>query len=1026
MTHSCYHAFRASPSTRTAGRYRATAVTAILLSTFLGVAASGTAGYGAGELRYRLKDGQKLAYSSQVEATVGGDVYTVEGTSLYAVHVAYASRHSSKPETGSGSAFVVHADGYLITCNHVVEKADKIAVKLAGKEYVAEVVSRDTDADLAVLKIPANGLPTVPLGDSDKVELAQDVRAVGYPLSDLLGSSIKMSRGTISGFVERESQKLFQVDAPINPGNSGGPLVNERGEVIGVASAKLAGAVVSSVGFAIPAKAALRLLDEKNIAYKSGGAPSDLKGPELARRVTPAVALVSVTIEPDVRGYFFDLRERRVWRRRAKGSDPNAPGELIDDVRLAAKAQLQPTRLPFAHHGRPWHGLPFGLGTHQLVGIEPIPSAQQNKWGLSTDHCLLENCLPDKVRGVPQNVRHGCNAARAKVISSYEAVDTSGQKRKITKHFAVKNGRAPGKDTPVVEMDGQGTLIFDVAAGLIERMEFSGELVISTTGKPLVVPVKFRYRQIDPATVKEADLVIKDVPPVPDHARPAPHDPRLTPIERPKPRLPVEQVAVPSVEALRKATSAVSSTLGKRISAAKTPDEKIALAEEMLGAARDDTDPASRYAMLNQARLLAIGSGDLATVLRILDEILAGFEIDATRAKRSVLTAVAKNASGQSQWKPIGELAAELFAEATIADDFAAAETLLATAQRAAKQGQDDKLLKRLSRRQSQFRQLQEFFEKSKPHRDTLAANPDHPEANLMMGRYHCFLKRNWNTGLPLLAKGNDAELRLAALAELIAPATADKMMQLGDRWWAIAASGEADFKDAARGRALTWYQQALGDLSGATKQKIEARLEEHPGLLDAEAERSFTEDATTASLPGGSCPRRLIRHVAREIEGHRITKTEEPGFKHGCEPFEFVPEKPGVLIGLDIDLRVFGKISQVTPIFLTADGQTRGPAIGTEGKENFTLLAKEGYAIGEVVIGAGIGIDAIQVVYRKIEDNGLSIDDSYQSEWHPKRRGKEVTLGGEGRPVVGLLGRQNGRGEVTALGLMLTQLAPK
>ena len=71
MTLSCCHAFHASPATRGAGRYRAPAVAAILLGTFLGVLASGTAGYGAGKLRYRWKDGQKLAYSSQVEATVG-------------------------------------------------------------------------------------------------------------------------------------------------------------------------------------------------------------------------------------------------------------------------------------------------------------------------------------------------------------------------------------------------------------------------------------------------------------------------------------------------------------------------------------------------------------------------------------------------------------------------------------------------------------------------------------------------------------------------------------------------------------------------------------------------------------------------------------------------------------------------------------------------------------------------------------------------------------------------------------------
>src|SRR5262249_46239517 len=160
------------------------------------------------------------------------------------IHSSRAEAPRGQPEgeqTMTGTGFVVTADGYLVTCAHVVAGATKIEVALGGRTYAAKAIASDADNDLAVLKGEAGGLPALPLAASDAAEVGQEVRALGFPLSDVLGNDLKATRGTISGISKADGRKRLQIDAPINPGNSGGPLVTEGGEVIGVNSAKLAG-----------------------------------------------------------------------------------------------------------------------------------------------------------------------------------------------------------------------------------------------------------------------------------------------------------------------------------------------------------------------------------------------------------------------------------------------------------------------------------------------------------------------------------------------------------------------------------------------------------------------------------------------------------------------------------------------------------------------------------------------------------------------------------------------------------------
>src|SRR5712692_8526541 len=154
---------------------------------------------------------------------------------------------------GTGSGVIVDKDGIVVTNNHVVGDAKEVEVRLSDKsKYVGQVIGRDPDTDLAVVKITADrALPTVPFGDSSKVRVGQWVMAVGNPFS--LDRTVTV--GVVSG-LERDAVRLsryeafIQTDASINPGNSGGPLFNIKGEVIGINTAIINYA--QGIGFAIP------------------------------------------------------------------------------------------------------------------------------------------------------------------------------------------------------------------------------------------------------------------------------------------------------------------------------------------------------------------------------------------------------------------------------------------------------------------------------------------------------------------------------------------------------------------------------------------------------------------------------------------------------------------------------------------------------------------------------------------------------------------------------------------------------
>jgi serine protease Do len=155
-----------------------------------------------------------------------------------------------------GSGFIIDKEGFIVTNNHVIEDADKIKVKLKnGKEFDAEIVGRDPNTDIALIKIKSkNNLPVVKLGDSDALKVGQWVVAIGSPfgLEHTVTAGIVSAKGRIIGSGPYDD--FIQTDASINPGNSGGPLINMEGKVIGINTAIIASG--QGIGFAIPINSA--------------------------------------------------------------------------------------------------------------------------------------------------------------------------------------------------------------------------------------------------------------------------------------------------------------------------------------------------------------------------------------------------------------------------------------------------------------------------------------------------------------------------------------------------------------------------------------------------------------------------------------------------------------------------------------------------------------------------------------------------------------------------------------------------
>jgi S1-C subfamily serine protease len=219
--------------------------------------------------------------------------------------VAYDFFYGAVPQQGMGSGFVIDTEGHILTNFHVVEGARQVEVTTSDKKkYKAQIVGTDPVHDLAVIQIPNKAVPQAEIGDSKSLVVGQKVYAIGNPF----GLSGTMTRGIISSIRSLKGQRGFideaiQTDAAINPGNSGGPLLNARGQVIGINTMILTGGVEQSagIGFAIPINTAKAVLDDLvhlgRVRRPEMGVRTIPIGPELADQLGLAAGSGLLVVE---------------------------------------------------------------------------------------------------------------------------------------------------------------------------------------------------------------------------------------------------------------------------------------------------------------------------------------------------------------------------------------------------------------------------------------------------------------------------------------------------------------------------------------------------------------------------------------------------------------------------------------------------------------------------------------------------------------------------------------------------------
>ena len=214
-------------------------------------------------------------------------------------------RPSSQVEEGTGSGFIVDANGLILTNAHVVDGADQVSVLLKdGRRLQGKVLGADPVTDVAVVKVEATNLPTVSLGNSELLQPGEWAIAIGNPLGldNTVTAGIISATGRSSADIGVGDRRVgfIQTDAAINPGNSGGPLLNEKGEVVGMNTAIISGA--QGLGFAVPINTAKRISD---LLIANGKVDHPYLGIQMA------------TITPD-------LKQRL-------NNDPNSPFSVQED-----------------------------------------------------------------------------------------------------------------------------------------------------------------------------------------------------------------------------------------------------------------------------------------------------------------------------------------------------------------------------------------------------------------------------------------------------------------------------------------------------------------------------------------------------------------------------------------------------------------------------------------------------------------------------------------------------------------------
>jgi hypothetical protein len=293
-----------------------------------------------------------------------------------------------------------------------------------------------------------------------------------------------------------------------------------------------------------------------------------------------------------------------------------------------------------------------------------------------------------------------------------------------------------------------------------------------------------------------------------------------------------QRLPVPDEAARSQARTEIRSLYEEEYRLARQPVAKVDLARKLMAVVSPEADdPLGMYALLEEARSLAMEARDGELAISIVEELARRFDVDEWVLKVDVVREQSVAAKTLPERGAVYQAAVKLAEEAAQAEAYGSAIELLGIADRLAQRVRAYALAKECRSRIRELTDEKQQWELAQQARAKLADDPDDPAANRVLGLFLCFVRDVWEQGLPLLIKANDSGLQRVLEQELNPPSDAPRQARLGDLWWDTAGRAAGSEKQQFTARACHWYRQAVVGLNGVEKARVERLLEKHDPL---------------------------------------------------------------------------------------------------------------------------------------------------------------------------------------------------
>jgi hypothetical protein len=286
------------------------------------------------------------------------------------------------------------------------------------------------------------------------------------------------------------------------------------------------------------------------------------------------------------------------------------------------------------------------------------------------------------------------------------------------------------------------------------------------------------------------------------------------------------KIAAPTGDSLKEATRLVTAVFKTDVSTASTPALRGELSRKMLEAGRQEADAAGKFVILSMARDMAIEAGDIDALRPVIEELDRNYAIDRVKLAAEAVGVAAKNVRSAEQRKALADWCPVLLEGAIEADRYDTARSVAELYQGTARSLNDAALQKEAAGAVLRVRELESGLAVLKKALEVLAENPADADANLKAGRFRCFLKGDWENGLPMLAQGSDKMLAALAKGDMALADEAAEQVKVADGWFSAAQGMGGSSKVQVERRALGLYSAALPQLSGPAKLQVEKRVQ--------------------------------------------------------------------------------------------------------------------------------------------------------------------------------------------------------